>query len=480
MAEMTAAPFDELRDYIEALRDAGELYEISEAVDWDLEIGAISRLALERDDPRPVWFHRITDYPGHSAFAHLVTSVRTAAIALRLPPDTAPDEVKREYLRRVAKPVAPIEVESGPCQTHVVRGDDIDLTDLPAPMLHEGDGGRYVGTWDLVVSQDPDSRETNWGVYRFLLHDRRILAGVPRWATGLGTVLRTKYVPRGEPMPIAIVIGADPLSHIAASGRGDEACVAGGLRGAPVRLVKAVTSELRVPAHAQTVIEGVILPDRIGREGPYGEYTAYRTADGDRGVAVRVDAVTFRDDPIHTLDCTGWRASATPFGQFGIELAFRQAFGARGVKVVEVSAPLDLAYHAAFVSVERGGREVAEIALDVLEQFAAGVSRLFLFNSDIDVTDQADVMHAFTMRCHPVRGILQRSHVGKAKPLMPFLSAAERDLPVKSASVVFDCTWPSDWDALQDVPAKGFFENIYSEEVKSAARRRWRSLGFPE
>jgi UbiD family decarboxylase len=244
--------------------------------------------------------------------------------------------------------------------------------------------------------------------------------------------------------------------------------------------VKALTSELRVPAHAQMVIEGRILPDLIGREAPYGEYTAYRTADGDHGVALAVDAVTFRDDPIHTVDCTGWRASASPFGQFGLEFAIRGALEGRGVKVAGVHAPIDLAYQTVFVSVREGGPQVVEAALDVLEAFAAAVSKMFLFDADVDVRDYQAAMHAFTMRCHPIRGIHTRSHVGKAKPLFPFLSAAERALPVHSGSLVLDSMWPSDWDPVQDVPAKNWFEDIYSERVKERVRRRWRELGLAD
>src|SRR5204863_4819608 len=152
--------------------------------------------------------------------------------------------------------------------------------------------------------------------------------------------------------------------------------------GAPVRVVKCVTNDLRVPAEAQMVIEGVALPDAVAREGPYGEYTAYRTADGDHGIVVRVDAITYRDDPIHTVDCTGWRASLSALGIFGMEIAWRKMLEARGVPVVDVSAPLDLGMMGVFVSVERGGAEVARAALDVLEQFALGASKMFLFDRD--------------------------------------------------------------------------------------------------
>jgi phenylphosphate carboxylase alpha subunit len=471
--------FDDLRDYLHALRAEDELYEIDAEVDWDIELGAICRRAIEKDE-RAVWFKRIGDYPGHSAFAHLVPNVRAAAISLGVPADTAVSELRQIYDRRMAGRVPPSEVASGPCQTHVIKGDQVDLTDVPAPMLHDGDGGRYVGTWDLVVVQDPETKVTNWGVYRYMLNDRRHLSG--NVGRGGAAVLRKHYAPRGEPMPLAIVIGADPLSHMAAAGNAamgeEEAAEAGALRDAPVPVVKAVTSDLRVPAHAQMVIEGMVVPDGVSREGPYGEYTAYRTGDVDQGVTIRVDAITYRDEPIHTVDCTGFRAGTSIFGKFGLELGIRAALNGAGVKVADVNVPLDTAYSVAYVSVDSGGHEVAARVLAVLaEKFARPVTKIFLFDADVDVHDPVDVMHSFAMRCAPRHGILIQPHSGRVQKLMPYLSKGERE-HMDAASVVFDGTWPAAWDPFQEVPAKNFFETVYTEETKARVRKRWSDLGL--
>src|SRR5260370_17381276 len=107
-------------------------------------------------------------------------------------------------------------------------------------MLHEGDGGSCIGTWDLVVSRDPETNWTNWGIYRFMLHGRNTLTGFPRPTSHLGKVFRDHYIPKGKPMPIAIVIGADPLCHLAAAATvalgTDEPALAGGSRARPWRL----------------------------------------------------------------------------------------------------------------------------------------------------------------------------------------------------------------------------------------------------
>ena len=465
-----AAAFDDLRDYLHALRRSGDLIEVEDEVDWDLEIGAISRRALE-EDLRSVWFHRVKDYPGHSMFAHYCPDYRSSAVALGLPAQTDRRTLRAVYAERSARHIAPVEVPSGPCQTNVVRGDDVDLTALPAPMLHEGDGGRYVGTWDLVVTHDPQTGVTNWGAYRFMLHDRRVLTG--NVGRGGGQVLRQRYMPKGASMPVAIVIGVDPLTAIAASeplAPGvEESGLAGALRGRPVELVKALTSDLRVPAHAQMVIEGSVLPDHIAPEGPYGEFTAYRANDGDRGIALRVDAITFRDEPIHSTDCTGFRAGMAAFGEMSNEHAIIEALRARGIKAIDASVPNDMARNFAFVSVAEGGEAVARETLEVfVERFPAVTAKIFLLDGDVDVADQRAVLHAFAMRLHPGRGIHTLRVEGRVKPLLPYLSHEER-LTRSGALVVFDCTWPSDWDRYQIVPARNFFDDVYPEEIRRRA-----------
>ena len=165
-------------------------------------------------------------------------------------------------------------------------------------------------------------------------------------------MLREHYLPRGEPMPIAIVIGADPLCHAAAAAR----------PGSPTSLrtrrpaeragpaVKAVTSELLVPATAEMVIEGEVLPDRVAREGPYGEYTGYRIAELDHGVLVNVTAITHRDDPIHTTDCTGFKDGGTTTSGMALSIGIRRSLEAGGVPVVEVSVPAEGAHHIAIIA----------------------------------------------------------------------------------------------------------------------------------
>lgn len=473
-------PFDDVRGFIAALKDTGDAREVTAEVDWDLELGAVSRRVCEQGGPA-LWFRRIKDYPGHSAFVNPLATWRRVAIALGLPPEAHVRDIYRAYEAREAHPIPPVEVDRAAWRQNVVAGERVDLSEVPAPMLHEGDGGRYLGTWDLVASRDPSSGWTNWGMYRFMVHDEQTLVGWPRPTSHLGKMLLEHYLPRNEPMPVALVIGADPLSHLAAAATymlgGEETGLAGALRGAPVPVCRALTSDLLVPAEAEMVIEGRVLPDRVAMEGPYGEYPGYRTGEMAYGILLDVQAIGFRDEPIHTVDCTGFKDDSATVTSFTGAIALKRRLERYGVPVADVYVPPEGAVHAAVVSVRRGGPEVTRTILKVLTSRRALLSKIFVVDDDVDVFDMDEVVHAFSTRCHPGRGIHVEHYQGRANSLTPAYSAEERDT-LSGATVAFDCTWPPEWDRLRGVPVKATFEHIYSDEVKRRVRERWAELGL--
>ncbi len=481
MFGMSNKAFPDTRTFIEALRESGDVAVIDAEVDWDLELGAIARRACERDGPA-IWFRGVKDYPGQSIFANPLATWRRIAIALGLDPDAHVRDIYRAYEEREPRPVPPVELPTGPAHENVVDGDRVDVSEIPAPMLHEGDGGRYVGTWDLVVSHDEATDWTNWGTYRFMLHDERTLTGWPRSTSHLGKVLRESYLPRGRRMPIAIAIGADPLSHLAASATymlgGDERLLAGALRREPVEVCRARTSDLLVPARAEMVIEGEILPDRVAPEGPYGEYAGYRTGEMGHGILVEVTAITHRDGPIHTVDATGFKDDSATVTSFTGAIAIKRRLERHGIPVLDIFVPPEGAIHAAFVSVREGGAEMTRRVLEVLTARRALLSKIFVVDADVDVFDRDAVMHAFATRCHPGRGVLVERYEGKANALTPSYSAEERST-LSGATVAFDCTWPTSWDSLTAVPVKATFDGTFPEELRERVLARWRELGLP-
>lgn len=473
--------FEDTRDFIEALRSTGDLVEVDNEVSWDLELGAIARLACEKDGPA-VWFKRIADYPKDvSVFVNPVATWRRIALAFGLTPTSSVKEIYQEYEKREGKLIPPVEVKDGPCKEVVVEGGQIDLFQFPSPMLHEGDGGRYLGTWDLVVSREPTTDWVNWGTYRFMVYDSLHLTGFPRPTSHLGKVFQEHYIPKGRPMPIALVIGADPLSHLAAAATyrigGDEASLAGGLRGKPVELVRCQTSDLFVPARAEIVVEGEVLPDRVGLEGPYGEYPGYRTGEMGNGILTRVTAVTHRRNPILTVDATGYKDNSSTSTSLSGALAIKRRLERHGVPVVDVYIPPEGAVHTAIISVRYGGGEMGRKTLEVLTSRRALLSKIFMVDTDIDLYDMGKVFHAFSTKCHPAHGIHTIHYEGRGNTLTPCYSQGERALQ-KGATMLFDCTWPGEWSREWEVPVKATFDSIFSESLRQKILKDWKSYGF--
>jgi len=469
----------DLRAFLAAIRQTGDLLDISDPVDWDQEMAGIGRLSCERNGPA-FQFNNIQDYAGWRTVANPTATWRRYAVALGLPADTSVRRLYEIYAEREQQSIPPVSVKSGACKEVVVAGDKVDLFDLPVPMVHEGDGGRYLGTWDLVVSKDANSDWVNWGTYRFMVHNERLLTGYPRPNSHLGKMLLDGYVPSGRPMPIAIVIGADMPSHLAATATfkigGGEAELAGGLGQRPVELIQCETSDLYVPASAEMVIEAEVLPDRVAQEGPYGEYPGYRSGEMGNALCARVTTITHRRDPILTLDTTGFMDSSACSTSISGAISIKRRLERHGIEVVDVYVPPESGIHMAIVSVRRGGAEVAQRTVEVLTARRALISKVIVVDDDVDVFNMAAVIHAFSTKCHPVRGIHVTQYKGRANALTPAYSLKERVGRV-GASVALDATWPPEWP-VNDTPIRATLDSMYSADVQKKVLARFAALGL--
>lgn len=473
--------FSDLREFIAALDKSGDLVRVRKEVDWDMEVGAISRRVFERAGPA-LLFEKIKDYPpGYAILNGPVATWRRVAIALGLPPDTAVREIYAAYEERREKKLKPVVVKAAPCQENAVTGPEVDIYRLPAPMVHDGDGGRYIGTWDIVITKDPETGWSNWGMYRFMTHTQNMLTGWPQATSQLAMMMKGKYLPRKQPMPIAIVIGCESLCHMVATDPykpgESEVEYAGGLRGAPVELVQCRSQDLMVPARAEIIIEGEVLPDKIAHEGPFGEYPGYRSGTMSEGVLVQITAITHRTNPIITLSTLGVPPDDSSIAaSLTAAIAMKRGLKRHGVPVREVYVPPEGVTHLIVVSVERGGSRVARQVLDYFTARRVMVSKIIVVDKDLDPFDMNQVIHAFATKCHPAKGITVEHYEGRANALTPCFSAEERRR-LKGASVVFDATWPEDWEE-ESIPVKSSFETTYREAVRQKVLANWESYGL--
>ena len=293
----------DLRDWISALDAAGQLQTI-EGADREEEIGAIVDIYMRKMTNPAVMFDDIPGYPkGHRVIANILTSVPRINIALGEPVDKTEVELV-DYWRNYMKTqpsIPPVEVNGGPLNENVFEGKDVDITTIPTPKWHELDGGYFIGTACMVVMKDPDSGWINYGAYRVQAHE----PGVASLMTSKGKhgdIIRNKWHERGEPCPIAVVVGMHPALFMVAGlempyGKNEYDC-AGGLLGEGVEIINMPKTGLPVPANAEIAFEGFIHPDDKIHEGPLGEWTGYYAGGATTQPAIRIETFMHRNDPI--------------------------------------------------------------------------------------------------------------------------------------------------------------------------------------
>ena len=305
--------FQDMREWLDKLEAEGELKRVKAKVDWDGEIAEISRRMLAERGPA-ILFENIKDHENtwcRKLFTSGLGTRGRIALMLGLPKGTPRREIVQLLRKRLKEPIKPAFVNTGPVKENIIKGEDVNLFQIPVPKWHPLDGGRYINTWCGVVTMDPDTGEHNVGLYRgMILSNNKIgvqLLPVQGWGTHYG-----KYQLRGKPMPVAIVYGWDPcLAFTAAMPLADitEYEAMGAIRQQPVPLVKCETNDIMVPAAAEIIVEGSISPDpnTYEIEGPFGEWTGYYGMARKRPV-IKVDCITFRNDPIYRGMIEGVRA----------------------------------------------------------------------------------------------------------------------------------------------------------------------------
>src|SRR3984957_3812141 len=303
----------DFQDHLADLEAAGLVERIDTPINKDTELHPLVRWqfvgGVPEDKRKAFIFTNVIDAKGRKYDIPVVVGALSASPEIyAFGMGRKVDEIGDAWMQAINHPIAPVRVTSASCQEVVITGEGLKapggLNALPVPVSTPGfDSAPYL-TATLCITRDPDSGVQNMGTYRAALKaaDRLTVRMVAREATGAGGFRHwLKYRDRGEKMPIAIVIGAAPVVVFTGPQKLaidlDELGVAGGLAGEPIRTVKCKTIDLNVPADAEIVIEGLIDPQVLEPEAPFGESNGYVALEGFN-MPMRVTAITRKKKPV--------------------------------------------------------------------------------------------------------------------------------------------------------------------------------------
>ena len=305
-------PLD-FQEHLARLEAAGLLTRVERAINKDTELHPLVRWqfqgGLREDERRAFLFTNVVDSEGRRydtpvAIGALAASADIYAIGMGRPVE----EIGDAWMHAIANPIAPVVVTDAPCQEVVIKGDALRKPDgglklLPVPISTPGyDAAPYL-TATLCITADPETGVRNMGTYRAQLKatDRLGVRMAARPGGAGGYLHWQKYRKLKKPMPIAIVVGCAPVVMFTGPQKlpidCDEMAVAGGLAGAPIRTVKGVTVDLDVPADAEFVVEGLIDPELLEPEGPFGESHGHVALE-DYNMSMQVTAITHKRKPV--------------------------------------------------------------------------------------------------------------------------------------------------------------------------------------
>lgn len=422
-------PFPDLRAFLGWLEGQGQLATIAGPVSLRHEMTAVQLAVLRRGGPAL----RFTghDGPGMPVVANLFGTPARVAAGLGLMPDQVPefgaflaalrspapvegmrDALARWPMLRAALSARPKVLRHGPVQEAELPGLDA----LPAQVPWPEDAGPLI-TWPVVITRPQgsapgDLARCNLGVYRaqVLAPDRLIL----RWLAHRGGAAHHRTWARaGEPMPVAIALGADPATLLAAAlplpETVSELGFSGVLRGARTELVPARTVPLLVPARAEAVIEGWVHPGETAPEGPFGDHTGYYNAV-EPFPLLRVSAITSRKDPLYLSTVTG-RPPDEPsvIGEVFNDLAL-PVIRAQIPEVRDLwLPPAACSYRMAVVRIDKRypgqARRVMMALWGMLPQFSY-TKLVIVVDGDIDIRNWDDIAWALATRMDPARDVM--------------------------------------------------------------------------
>ncbi len=418
----------DLRDFIAQLETRGLLKRINYPVSPYLEMTAVSDRVLRAGGPALLF----TATPNSSmpVLTNLFGTVERVALgmgeenisALREigtllaalkepePPQGFKDAWSKLPLLKQALNMAPKYVSHAECQTHVYEGDEVDLTALPIQTCWPGDVAPLI-TWGLVTTKGPSQTRENMGIYRQQVLGRNKL--IMRWLSHRGGALDYQAWQQaypGERFPIAVTLGADPATILAAvtpiPDTLSEYAFAGLLRGQRTRLTQCIGNKLHVPASAEIILEGYLEPGEEAPEGPYGDHTGYYNEVQSFPVFT-VERLTHRDQPIYHSTYTGRPPDEPAILGVALNEVFIPLLQKQFPEIVDFYLPPEgCSYRLAVVTMKKQypghAKRVMMAVWSFLRQFMY-TKFVIVCDDDVNARDWQDVIWAITTRMDPAR-----------------------------------------------------------------------------
>jgi 4-hydroxy-3-polyprenylbenzoate decarboxylase len=427
--------YTDLRDFISKLQAIGELKQISVSVSPYLEMTEICDRTLRAEGPALLFQHPT----GHTipVLGNLFGTPRRVALGMGAeetselrkighvlamlkepePPKGFKDLLGLGSLVKSLWDMAPKELRGAKCHDIVWEGEDVDLAKLPIQHCWPGDIAPLI-TWGLVITKGPNKKRQNLGIYRQQVLGRNKV--IMRWLAHRGGALDFRehaLLNPGKPYPIAVALGADPATILGAvtpvPDSLSEYQFAGLLRGSRTELVKAIGSELRVPASAEIVLEGHIYPDASdptgfehALEGPFGDHTGYYN-EQDRFPVFTIDRITMRTDPIYHSTYTGKPPDEPAILGVALNEVFIPLLQKQFSEILDFYLPPEgCSYRMAVVQMKKAypghAKRVMFGVWSFLRQFMY-TKFIIVVDDDVDIRNWNEVIWAITTRVDPMR-----------------------------------------------------------------------------
>lgn len=485
--------YRDLRDFIRLLEKQGELKRIQQPVDPVLEITEICDRTLKQQGPALLFenpkgsdvpllgnlfgtAHRVALGMG----AETVDSLRDIGHLLAYLKEPEPPKGMRDafdklpMFKQVLNMPAKV-VKAAPCQEVVLEGEDIDLGRYPVQTCWPDDAGPLI-TWALVITKGPYKERQNLGIYRQQVIGRN--KTIMRWLAHRGGALDFKEWQDshpGEPFPVAVALGADPATILAAVTPVPDAlseyAFAGLLRGSKTEVAECLLSSLQVPASAEIVLEGFIYPGETAPEGPFGDHTGYYN-EVDEFPVFTIEKITQRSAPIYHSTYTGRPPDEPAILGVALNEVFVPILQKQFPEIVDFYLPPEgCSYRMAVISMKKQyaghAKRVMLGTWSFLRQFMY-TKFVIVTDDDVNVRDWQDVIWAMTTRMDPARDITLLENTP-----IDYLDFAS---PVSGlgSKAGFDATnkWPGETDREWGRPI------TMSREISDRIDDIWSSLGI--